>query len=245
MARPDAWYSYFCAATLRFEDRKRASSLCVRLCSSAACLCLARRPHSAIGLSTKAATSCRYARKMLCSLPVKYVWTWPGSSAFSDTYVCREYSFRGRTSSQATPMRMHSAERNGGMRRMRGSRRRARRVAGAWSDGDRPRSPRTAHLQTPCPAIQSTVSEHRPSWRRRRAKRAASSHVERAWLLLGSCLARLGPPPVPTPFRSAPSRSAPLRPTPDSAPVSQSWLCSAMRVVVVATLPSFARPSGA
>ena len=81
--------------------------------------------YSSCSLPASSCISCLYALKTFCSLPPKYVCTWPGRRAFSDMYVCREYSFRGNRQSQTNPMSMHNAERYGGNLRSRGSRRRA------------------------------------------------------------------------------------------------------------------------
>lgn len=55
-----------------------------------------------------------YPRKTFCSLPAKYVCTCPGKSAFSEMYVWREYSVRGRRKSQTTPTTTRMADIYGG-----------------------------------------------------------------------------------------------------------------------------------
>jgi len=123
------WYVYFCFATLRSESRKRSASLSFRLrtvSSSSYIVGFIVYAYSSIDRSGKAATSCRYALKTSCSLPEKYVCTCPGRSAFSETYVLREYSFKGSTSSHATPTTISSAHRYGGILRIRASLRSAK-----------------------------------------------------------------------------------------------------------------------
>lgn len=91
------------------------------------CFCLMTQrvgpTYSMFVLFSRAFVSCLYPRKMCWSLPEKYACTWPGSKAFSDMYVRREYSLRGSMKSHATPAMMHSSERYGGSLRTRGSRR--------------------------------------------------------------------------------------------------------------------------
>ena len=65
----------------------------------------------------------------MCSLPPKYVWTCPGKIAFSEMYVCREYSLSGRRSSHAMPIRIRRALRYGGSLRRMGDLRSVRRRA--------------------------------------------------------------------------------------------------------------------